>query len=360
MLRNLTGLLALEETQAAILLELAQKLEAGQAIALTPETLAALETVTASITNLPETYPLPELQLGTLATQATLAQVLTRLGDIFNAVDGLEVTAGNIEFNASNLNLQTDEVEALLRQVRDRLNFPLPDLQIAELRSVTVTNPTANPEVGIAKENTLEALRALLASKDFATQTTLEALRVLLASKDFATQATLDQIRQIQIGRLPTYKEHFDAGRVRAAMGMQTIGTTGGTSYFVIVNPAGSGVNIRLHDVTMSGSPHPLVAGICRDATPTNVSATTGTSPLNRAVAAPSPKGLFYIGLAANFANVGLAYSNYNIAVNSVVRETVNLPLIVPGQTAGVFFNMPVSTSSGDTRANIVYIEEPI
>lgn len=55
------------------------------------------------------------------ATQTTLAAVLVKLNDIFGAVDGLEVTAENIEFSAETVSLNTDEVEDLLRQLRDRI-----------------------------------------------------------------------------------------------------------------------------------------------------------------------------------------------------------------------------------------------
>lgn len=62
-----------------------------------------------------------EATLTQKANEVTLQLVLDKLVDIFAAVDGLEVTAGNIEINADTLNLQTDEVEDLLRSVRDRL-----------------------------------------------------------------------------------------------------------------------------------------------------------------------------------------------------------------------------------------------
>lgn len=65
-----------------------------------------------------------------LGTEVTLlniiaqqAMMLTKLGDIFGAVDGLEVTAGNIEFNAANINLNVDGVELHLREIRDRLKL---------------------------------------------------------------------------------------------------------------------------------------------------------------------------------------------------------------------------------------------
>lgn len=93
---------------------------------------------------LPDSYPLPPAQHAALASEATANQIkartdllatdltllnliaqqaliLTRLGDIFGAVDGLEVTAGNIEISSNTLNLNTDQVEQHLREVRDRL-----------------------------------------------------------------------------------------------------------------------------------------------------------------------------------------------------------------------------------------------
>lgn len=145
--------------------------------------------------------------LGTIdgaATEVTLAQVLTKLQDIYGAVDGLEVTAENIEMNADTLNLNTDEVESLLQTIRDRFpaalnvdggfkvhvvnqtsgstdvtdrvnrvlghvevdNFPASQadaLTDTELRAspvqVTVTNPTTSPETGLAKDATLQAVR---------------------------------------------------------------------------------------------------------------------------------------------------------------------------------------------------------
>lgn len=79
-----------------------------------------------------------------LAKEITLASVVTLLGDIFAAVDGLEVTAGNIEISSGTINLQTDEVEALLRTLRDsvyRRTDPLPAGTNA-IGSVSVDRPT--------------------------------------------------------------------------------------------------------------------------------------------------------------------------------------------------------------------------
>ncbi len=107
--------------------------------------LAAItDTLDVAVTNFPAdqlvhatALPLP----AGAATQTTLGQVLTKLNDIFGAVDGLEITAGNIDLSNTTIGLSVDEVESILRQIRD--NF---------------------------------------VSEDFATQATLEAVRVLLAA----------------------------------------------------------------------------------------------------------------------------------------------------------------------------------
>lgn len=50
--------------------------------------------------------------------------------------------------------------EVTLAAVRDRATFPIPATQITDLKTVTVSNPTANPETGLAKEITLAAINA--------------------------------------------------------------------------------------------------------------------------------------------------------------------------------------------------------
>jgi hypothetical protein len=57
------------------------------------------------------------------AVNANLATALIKLNDIFGAVDGLELTAGNIELNGAEIGLNTDEVEAILRTIRDNLGL---------------------------------------------------------------------------------------------------------------------------------------------------------------------------------------------------------------------------------------------
>jgi hypothetical protein len=78
-----------------ILIELQQKLESGGTVALDAATLAALETITASVANFPASYPLPTSQ-------------------------------------------------------------------VTDLKTVTVSNPTADPETGLAKEVTLVQVRDYL------------------------------------------------------------------------------------------------------------------------------------------------------------------------------------------------------
>lgn len=135
-LRNAFEGLSVEAKQDAILAQLDITLSALrdamlgglETIALDSTTLAALETIqvgnfpanqtvsgTVAISN-PTTNP----ETG-LAKEVTLELIRSKLVDIYAAVDGLEVTAGNIEIAADTINLQTDEVEALLQAIRDRL-----------------------------------------------------------------------------------------------------------------------------------------------------------------------------------------------------------------------------------------------
>lgn len=150
--------LASEATLKDLLAELLQKLEAGQQVALTPATVADLKsnaTVTVSNPGASEASVLSvrdnvaALVARGLSTEATLLAVLARLGDVFGAVDGLEISAGNIDISNTNIGLSVDELEGLMRAVRDRL-----------------------PALGAASEATL----AGLAAEDFATQATLASL----------------------------------------------------------------------------------------------------------------------------------------------------------------------------------------
>jgi hypothetical protein len=144
------------------------------------------------VTNHPAEYPLPPSQVTDLtgalareatlqtlrnkdfATQTTLQLVLNRLSDIFSAVDGLEISANNIDISNTTIGLQTDTLESLLQAIRDTL--------------------TAED---FASQATLAAVLAAvdgLEGKDFATQATLAGLRSDLQAEDFATQTTLAAI----------------------------------------------------------------------------------------------------------------------------------------------------------------------
>lgn len=191
--------LASEATLKDLLAELLQKLEAGQQVALTPATVADLKsnaTVTVSNPGASEASVLSvrdnvaALVARGLSTEATLLAVLARLGDVFGAVDGLEISAGNIDISNTNIGLSVDELEGLMRAVRDRL-----------------------PALGAASEATL----AGLAAEDFASQTTLAAVRARadllaseatlagLAAEDFATQATLASLLA-EVRRRPVWR----------------------------------------------------------------------------------------------------------------------------------------------------------
>jgi hypothetical protein len=95
---------------------------------------------------------------------ADLDLVLARLNEILGAVDGLEVTTDQISIDAGTVNLSTDQLESLLTSLLTELGqkyeggpIALDAATIAALESttVTVTNPTTNPETGLAKDTTL-------------------------------------------------------------------------------------------------------------------------------------------------------------------------------------------------------------
>lgn len=109
-------------------------------------------------------------------SEALGQQLLVKLGDIFGAVDGLEVTAGNIEINSSAISLNVDGVEDFLRQVRDRL-------------PATLGQTTNAASLAVVLSVAQEAIFASMAQK-----------LVDLNGKDFATQATLAAV----LARLPT------------------------------------------------------------------------------------------------------------------------------------------------------------
>lgn len=101
------------------------------------------------------------------ASQTTLALALAKLNDIFSAVDGLEISAQNIDISNTTIGLQTDALESLLQQIRD--NFTTQgvakettlQLVLTELSQKLETNPSDFPDAsGLAKA---EQIRALLA-----------------------------------------------------------------------------------------------------------------------------------------------------------------------------------------------------
>lgn len=149
------------------------------------------------------------------ATQTTLTSVLTELQAINTNTDGLEATLTDVDLN-------TDQIETQLTSIFTELLEKLEagditglataakqDLQTTELQQieadveavnttlgsprqedghgattldptfVEVTNPTTDPETGLAKETTLQSIEG----KDFATQTTLAAVLTELGSK---------------------------------------------------------------------------------------------------------------------------------------------------------------------------------
>lgn len=132
----------------------ASTLAALEVIGLDAATLAALESI--SVQNFPSDYPNAAVLAKVEAVRALLAGTLT--------VTGTVGVSGSVE-------------------VTNDVGNPLP-----VSGTVAVSNPTTNPETGLAKETTLAARlsEATFVAEDFATQTTL-------ATR--ASEATLVQVR---------------------------------------------------------------------------------------------------------------------------------------------------------------------
>lgn len=129
-LRNVDGDLALDATVQSLLTELQQKLEPGQAVALDAATLSALEQITVTVAN----------PITGFATETTLAAVLASL-------------QGTLSVAEQNFTGLTD---AQLRAA---------DVAVTLAgETVTIANPTADPETGLAKESTLLLVSSALSA----------------------------------------------------------------------------------------------------------------------------------------------------------------------------------------------------
>lgn len=177
-----------EATLAAVLAELAQKLEAGQEVALTASTLAALESIyavvtgTVTVSNFPASQPVSgsiALDAPTLAAlesiQAQVAGTVALDAGTLAALEAITVS-GSVALDAGTL----AALESVTAAVTGTVALDAPTLAALESvtaavtgtvsvsnlpatqpvsGTVTVSNPTVNPETGLAKDATLTQTR---------------------------------------------------------------------------------------------------------------------------------------------------------------------------------------------------------
>ena len=136
-LRNAFADLAIEPTQQAILAELAQKLEPGQAVALDAATLTALETVTAVISSIPAV----DLSPATLAALETINAAISGSVSISNFPATQEVS-GTVGLDAAALAALEDITVSIPDQVQ--VFGPLSDTQL-RASPVPVTTGLSQP-----------------------------------------------------------------------------------------------------------------------------------------------------------------------------------------------------------------------
>jgi hypothetical protein len=116
------------------------------------------------------------------------AEVRTKLGDILTELQQKLEPGGTVALDAATL----AALETITASVANfPASYPLPTSQVTDLKTVTVSNPTADPETGLAKEVTLASVLAQL--DDATTDTVLSVLKTL-SGKDYATQATLASV----------------------------------------------------------------------------------------------------------------------------------------------------------------------
>lgn len=132
---------ATETTLAAILVELGQKLETGQEVALDAPTLAALKSIT--VANLPADYPDVDAQAllasiltavqSTLTVDGTVSITQAQLDVLAAALEAITVS-GTVALDAPTL-AALESINALVTNLP--ADYPLPDAQVAALTPPT-------------------------------------------------------------------------------------------------------------------------------------------------------------------------------------------------------------------------------
>ena len=114
------------------------------------------------------------------ATTENIAQLETLLTQIYSAVDGLELSADNIDIN-------TDELETKVQSVRDQLDVVLSS-RVSEATGQSILNALGE----LSGTDLLTELQNLVA-KDFATESTLIEVRDYLDTVETKLQTIIDK-----------------------------------------------------------------------------------------------------------------------------------------------------------------------
>jgi len=124
------------------------------------------------------------------------AAILSWLQKIDAKLDLIDGNTDELELKAESINLNTDDVEGKLDTIAGN--------QLSDNHQVTVSNPTADPETGLAKEVTLQSIDTELAAqqKDALTDTELRASDVAI---------TLDG-EQVAVSNFPAVQPVSDNG----------------------------------------------------------------------------------------------------------------------------------------------------
>jgi hypothetical protein len=181
--------------------ELEEKLEAGEEVALDAATLAALESITVTVSNVigvtgtqtdaltDDELRASDVQVNDDSLQALVSSTNAALGDtvtvntvrelllrIYSAVDDLELSVDNIDLN-------TDELESLITEL---------NIDVGEIADASApTGDGSTIALLKAVRDKLTELDGSFDSTDFATQTTLDSLKTEVKSEFDETQAVI-------------------------------------------------------------------------------------------------------------------------------------------------------------------------
>jgi hypothetical protein len=256
--------------------------------------------------------------------------------------------------------------ELTLQAIRDRADFPLPAAQLnaltpqknaltnAELRltPVAVDTGLAQPTTPLDTQPvSAQALPLPTGAATAAAQTTQQGtLQAILDRADFPLPAAQHQTLQDILQRTPDLAVAFALGRVRH-VGVAVTSGLSSTQSFLMRNPVGTGVNLRLVAAILACS---VVATLSlrRGAT---LSAPTTHTPYN-------PNFLYPLANKAIIESQTDALSG-GTALASAIRLAADIPvlyqlpfLVPPGDSLGVTGSFGTGAT---TFVTFIYVEDP-